>query len=351
MPKDFKLRPYQEDAIHLARLRFCDARSALISIFVGAGKSIIMSTLAKDYKKVVVLQPCLELVKQNHEKLAHAGLNTTMISSAHKGDWDADYIYTTPQTLSKNLGKCAEPELLIIDEANVFYDGKYFDQIFGAWPNCKVLALTATPYYYKRRTVYKGGWIVSQSTIVSIEQTYGKAVIEIDRQAGKAMGYGADIEIKRAAVPKCYDEHVQNPRVYHALIYEHLQGLFNLLTTLKNAIIFCDSKAHAELISKQGNIPTIFGDTPKKVRTEIVEKFNAGQIPFVATVGCLVRGYDRQDLENIVILTNFNNECEAEQVIGRLNRGTCKKTCWYNSRLNLAKPVAGKTTEVKVRRI
>lgn len=347
----FTLRPYQQQALDNVRAKLKVARSALAVLFVGSGKSHLIKEIAKDYKRVVVLQPCLELVKQNHAKLADAGLNTTMISSVNKGDWNADYIYTTPQTLAKNLDKCKEPDCLIIDEAENFYEGKLFDAIFGAWGKCKIFACTATPWHYRRKTKIKGGWIVSESTIVSIEEQFGKAVIEIDRHKGKAMGYGPDIQIKKAAIPKCYDEHVKNPRAYHALVCQHLLGLFALLDKCKNGIIYCDSKAHAELISRQANIPTIFGDTPKKDRVRIVEEFNAGKIPFVATVGCLVRGYDRQDLENIIILTNFNNECEAEQVIGRLNRGTCAKTCWYNSRLNTAKPEAGKTTEVKVRRL
>ena len=119
----------------------------------------------------------------------------------------------------------------------------------------------------------------------------------------------------------------------------------------KNGIIYCDSIAHAELLSKTFNIPTIFGDTPKKRRVDLIERFNAGRIPFLLTVGCLVRGYDRQDLENIILLTNFNNSCEFEQVLGRLNRGSCKKTCWYNRHINLRKPVVGDTEIIKVKRL
>lgn len=565
-----------------------------------------MSEVAKKFPKVVILQPCLELVKQNHEKLANSGLDTTMIDSAHKGNWDADYIYTTPQTLSKNLDKCTEPDLLIIDECftgdtliatpdgykkikdirvgdrvynacgigvveaittkqteetikmelsngesiegtgnhpiftqqgwtrlddlevrqtilglqdmsnlwnnvpanrrvhrkcickkdllqcivreckeptdwskqnckemslwweresntfasknananaeggrlgirssntngvssfgtplpnvlqgrysrrkeedcnrggrelsskprtknarpeeegavgtvrvesvshnkqtsprtvfnlqvsghpsyfaggvlvhncNVFYEGAMFKLILSRWKYCHVLALTATPYHYKRKTIFRGGWIWSQTITESIEKVFGEAVLSIDRQKGHEMGYGPDIQFKRADITRCYDEHFANRPVYKYIVEQHLEEVKNLLTSLNNGIIFCDSKRHAEAISEYCGVPTIFGNTPKKRRQELVEKFNAGEIKFLATVGCLVRGYDRQDLENIIVLTNYNNECETEQVIGRLNRGTCSKTCWYNSKLNTAKPKAGRMTEVRIRRI
>lgn len=310
-----------------------------------------MVGIAEYFKRVVVLQPCLELVKQNYSKIADVGMNATMIDSTHKGSWSADFIYTTPQTLVKHLHECQEPDLLIIDEANVFYDGKLFDRIFSYWHRCRVAGFTATPYYYKRKTRYKAGWMWNETTIVSIEEQYGPAVINIDREEGHALGYSPDITMKRVNIPVCNSMHLENPVVYKPIIESHLRGVSDLCKTLKNGIIYCDSIAHAELLSKTFNLPTIFGNTPKKVRADRVERFNQGRIPFLVTVGCLVRGYDRQDLENIILLTNFRNACEFEQVLGRLNRGKCKKTCWYNGVINTKKPVAGETELVKIKRL
>ena len=351
MKEKITLRPYQKTTIDRTLSRLQRTRFALAVLAVGAGKSWIMVDVAKQYKRVVVLQPCLELVKQNHAKLENSGLNTTMIDSAHKGDWNADYIYTTPQTLCKNLHKCKEPDLVIVDESNLFYEGSMFNKIFNAWKNCKVFGLTATPHHYRRRSLYKGGWVYSETTTVSIEEQYGRAVVELDRPTLKGMGYGPDINIVRTKIPACKTEHIENPVVYKKILDSHLMGVNNLLKTLNNGIVFCDSRRHAEWLSETFNIPTIFGDTPKKRRMDLVERFNQGRIPFLLTVGCLVRGYDRQDLENIVLLTNFNNASEFEQVLGRLNRGTCKKTCWYNGKINQRTPMEGEVELVKVRRI
>ena len=240
---------------------------------------------------------------------------------------------------------------VLVHNCNVFYNGKLFDTIFSKWKTCKVAGFTATPYYYKRKTVYKNGWMCNQTTIVSIEEQYGPAVINIDREAGHSMGYSPDIQMKKVNIAPLTTEHLSNPVVYNKIINEHLHGVSDLCKTLKNGIIYCDSIAHAELLSRTFNIPTVFGDTPKKHRVDLIERFCAGRIPFLLTVGCLVRGFDRQDLENIIILTNFNNSCEAEQVIGRLNRGTCKKTCWYNRRLNQKKPVVGDTEVIKIKKL
>lgn len=310
-----------------------------------------MVFVALQYKRVVVLQPCLELVKQNHEKLSNAGLNTTMIDSAHKGDWNADYIYTTPQTLCKNLHKLVEPDLLIIDEANVFWSGKMFDAIFDKWKRCKVLALTATPFFYDRRTVYKGGWMCAETTVYSIESTYGKTVMDMSRREGRELGYCPEIQFTKLRIPMVEAMHLENRPAYQPLLDDHLNKLNIVLQTLKNGIIFCDSKAQASWLSEHFNIPCIFGDTPKKERQQLVEWFNENKIPFVLTVGCLVRGFDKPDLENIVMLSNYNNASEAEQIVGRLNRGTGVKHCYYIGRLNLTPPAVGDKSIIRIKRI
>lgn len=346
------LRPYQSQSIDLLKSRLENNRFGLVVLAVGLGKSWVMVGIAEYFKRVVVLQPCLELVKQNHSKLDGLGFDTAMIDSAHaKKNWGAEFIYTTPQSLVKNLDKIQEPDLLIIDECNVFYDGKLFDQIFSAWTHCKVAGFTATPYYYKRKTVYKNGWMCNQTTIVSIEEQYGPAVINIDREQGCALGYSPEIKMRKVNIVPLTSDHLENPVVYGKIINDHLHGVSDLCKTLHNGIIYCDSITHAELLSQTFNIPTVFGSTPKKRRIDLIERFLQGRIPFLLTVGCLVRGFDRQDLENIILLTNFNNSCELEQVVGRLCRGTCSKTCWYNRRINTKKPVPGTTEIIKIKKL
>lgn len=310
-----------------------------------------MVGIAEHFKRVVVLQPCLELVKQNHAKLDGAGMNTTMVDSLHgKKNLDADFVYTTPQTLAKNLDNIAEPDLLIIDECNCFYNGTLFNTIFKHWKKCKVVGFTATPYHYERKTIYKSGWMWSETTCHSIEEQYGPAVINISRDDGYSMGYSPKITMTKIRITPIRSEHLDNP-VYKALVDRHLDEVAVLMDKINNAIIYCDSRSHAELLAKTFGCPTVFGSTPKKQREQIVEQFTSGQIPFVFTVGCLTRGFDYQGLENIIILTPFHNPCEAEQVIGRLARGTCNKTCWYNQQLNTSKPVPGKVELVKVKKL
>lgn len=347
---DITLYPHQEQAVVNANNYLELHRQALIVLSVGLGKSYIISALALQYKRAVILQPAMELVKQNHSKLTVAGLNSTMIDSAHKGDWSADYIYTTPQTLHKNLDKLEEPPIVFIDEAHMFYSGKMFKEIFAKWRNCKIVMLTATPYYQITKNEYSDGYMWSVSTTHSIERDLGiRACINIDREKALAMGYGCEIVYHRITkMPLLQPEYLKDIAIYKFMIEKHISNVQLLIDGLANGIIYANSIAEAEMLSQHFGFPCVFGKTKKKERALIVDNFISGKIKFVITVGCLKLGFDFPGLRNIILLSNFNNECEAEQVIGRLNRGSGTKHVWYIGKLNKNKPVPGKVTRIKL---
>lgn len=344
-----KLYPHQQMAVDNVNRYLKSHRYALVELAVGLGKSYIISTLALQYKRAVILQPAMELVKQNHEKLDVAGLSSTMIDSAHKGDWSADYIYTTPQTLSKNMDKAIEPEIVLIDEAHMFFNGKMFAEIFSRWHTCKVVMLTATPYYQVTHNEYSEGYMWSVSKTHSIAETLNIAACAcIDREYGLLLGYGCPIQFNKIRVPMLKAEHLRDRVTYGSMIESHVRYVKDLIDSMDNCIIYCDSIAQAEMLSERLHIPCVFGKTPKKQRLQIIDDLKSGKTKSLLTVGCLKLGFDFPELKNIILLSNFNNECEAEQVIGRLNRGKGTKFVWYAGRLNHNKPEPGRVTKVKL---
>lgn len=347
------LYPHQQQAVNETVKYLRTHRYALIELAVGLGKSYIISTLASMSKsgRAVILQPAMELVKQNHEKLAETGLNCTMIDSAHKGDWKANYIYTTPQTLCKNLDKLEEPSVVLIDEAHMFYSGKMFNTIFKAWKNCKVVLLTATPYYNETKTVYEGGYMYSVSTTRSIADELGiEPCVRLDRAAGLRLGYGCHINFHKVKMVYLKSEHFNDPATYWPMIQSQVQSVRNLVKNMDNCIIYCQNITQAEYLQKELGLPCecVFGKTPKKKRIELIDKLKNGVVRYVLTVGCLKLGFDFPGLKNILLLANFNNECEAEQIVGRLNRGHGEKDVYYIGRLNNNKPVPGKKVKTRL---
>lgn len=327
-------------------------RFALGVMAVASGKSYAAATIAKDFKRVVVLQPSIELMKQNHKSFENVGIPNEMINGNIKGDWSADVILTTANTLSTHLDCLEEPDLLIIDELHLQHWGKMRKTIMKAWQKCKVFGMTATPHYYTQEVRYKNGAMYSVTTCCAIADGYfGEPVYTLDREALKELGYGADIEIQKVKITKAREMHFTTPEMYWYIVNKHLDEVRSLLRLCKNAIIYCDGIHHAKFLAENiDGLECIFGETPAKQRKEIVERFMSGETKYVATVGCLKLGFDKPDLENIIILTNVKNPSNAEQQIGRLNRGSGKKWCYHNSELNTMEPVVGSQVWTEIKR-
>lgn len=350
-----KLRPYQQQAVDAVFEKLSTERCALVATCVGSGKSLIISECAKRFGRAVIVQPSQELVLQNYRKLIASGLDCTMIDGVHKGSWDSQYIFTTPNTLGKNLDKLCEPDVVIADEVHWGYLGSLWKTIRGSWKRCKLIGLTATPRYYVQRVQYDNGWMYSVTKCCALaDDIFGAPVIEIDREMLRAMGYGRDINMVYAKeIPRLKEEHIAMPEFFGKMIDAHIYGLFELLRRIPNALIYCNSRKHAELLNEQSNgaIKLLFGTTKKKERAALIEDFLAGKVKYIATVGCGKVGLDLPNLTSIVILTNVGNPDMLEQMIGRLNRGECEKTCYYNTKINTEKPVVGKEVRVPIKKL
>lgn len=240
---------------------------------------------------------------------------------------------------------------VLTHNCHMFWSGKMFNTIFRKWKNCKVVLLTATPYYNVQKTEYSGGYMWSVTKTHSIADELGiEPCVRLDREAGLKLGYGCTIRFHKLPIYMLKAEHIKDQATYQYMIDFHIDEVRKVVKNMENCIIYCDSIAQAELLQAKLGLPCecVFGSTPKKKRIELIDKLKSGVIKYVITVGCLKLGFDFPGLQNILLLANFNNECEAEQIIGRLNRGHGEKDVYYIGRLNNKKPVPGKTTKVRL---
>ena len=101
-----QLRPYQQDAVNAAVSWMKKCKSpAVLELSTGAGKSHIAAAIAKWFienaqKKVLILQPSLELTEQNYSKWIATGEKASIFSArANSKCTRYDVIYGTPKTV------------------------------------------------------------------------------------------------------------------------------------------------------------------------------------------------------------------------------------------------------------
>lgn len=144
-----KLRNYQEGAVEGIRQSYRDGfRSPLLVLPTGGGKTVVFSYVAAQTasrgKRVLILVHRIELLRQTANKLTEAGVYHGLINPKYTPNLHAPVQVASVQTVVNRLDKIHAPDLIIVDEAHHALAGTW-KKIIGAFPNARVLGVTATP--------------------------------------------------------------------------------------------------------------------------------------------------------------------------------------------------------------
>jgi ATP-dependent RNA helicase RhlB len=123
-------------------------------------------------------------------------------------------------------------------------------------------------------------------------------------------------------------EHITVEEITHELYHVGSDEKFKLLLGLmkrenpENALIFCNTRHDAEIVSKRLKINGIecdylMGDLPQKQRLALIDGMKDGRIKFLVATDVAARGLDIQDLALVI---NYDVPNEAENYVHRIGR-------------------------------
>jgi DNA repair protein RadD len=284
------LRYYQKDCLE----RCIENVGGLCILPTGAGKSHIIAALCHHFcdKRVLVVTPRLELVKQNREKIGNDNIICVTINTAHSRNMSAD--------------------ILIIDECHLvrMFDGMYRNLI----DRCEmVYGFTATPY--RLDSGHLSPYI------------FPNVIYEIDRSELIDKGY---LTPRRTAkIPHELLLNVNNSSFSSAakLSADVCPKTSSCIEFFKNktkgaTLIFgCDIR-HCEIIKSccGESSAVVHGKLSKTEREKMVTDFKKGNIKYLINCNILTTGFDYPDLRNIVILRPTDSYSLYEQICGRGDR-------------------------------
>lgn len=161
------LRGYQIGCVERTREAFRRVRRACVVVPTGGGKTVIAGAVVdgavNKRGRVLFLAHRKELIDQASAKLVEFGVAHGVIKAGVVQDLSHPVQVASVQTLSRRLDKltagpsaadrelgavppeCQPFTLIIIDEAHHVTAASY-KQILAAWPDARILGLTATPY-------------------------------------------------------------------------------------------------------------------------------------------------------------------------------------------------------------
>lgn len=331
----YVLRSCQDSAVNncLSYIRSPQNYPVVCVLPTAAGKSLVINEVARrSGDKALVLQPSIELLKQNYSKAEELGcIGMTMYSA---GGGSKEFGYLTYATLGsiKSLAamfKALGVTTVLIDECHTGVspaNGSMFIKFIRALNPKKVIGFTATPY--RLQSTLQGSKLVMLHRVFP---TYFRQIIHVtqikemlDNGWWTPINYeyyefdeshltlnSSGTDFTEESIKKAIEVQGINNNIFMRIHNLYEQGYSRIL-------VFTDSvdtaKRFAEYIP---NSAYLSADTNKKDRFQIVEDFKSGKIKTLFNYNILATGFDYPELECVIMGRPTNSLAVYYQIVGR----------------------------------
>lgn len=320
---------------------------ALIEAFQGAGKSLIIASIAKKVREmsgkyVLCLVPSATLLKQNAEKFKALGEHVSMFSASLKSkSLRYPCVLATPMSVKNSLDKFKiQFSAVILDEADrsltptILY---IIDKLREKNPNLRVLGLTGTPFtmnggYIYRLTVDGKAWPDTKAK----DPYFAKQVYKIGRRELTEEGFIVPIEFGEISAERYDTESLalnsmnkfDSKEVDRVFVGQGRKTASIVADAVNRAlpggrvIFFAATIQHAKEILASlpaCNSTIVTGDNEKEVKEEI-KKYKAGEKRYIVCVNMLTVGFDDPGTHTIVVMRKTESSALYLQIIGRTVR-------------------------------
>lgn len=321
---EINLRPYQEAAVEAAVEAFtCKRkRNGIIIIPTGGGKSWVIAAIAQRLDKpILIFCPSREIVIQNYDKMCKINPMFSSVYSASVGCKDINRItFATIGSVMNHMKDFQHFKYVMVDECHLCNArGGQYKTFFEA-ADRQVIGLTATPYRL-------GKGLNGTSMLKFLTRTRPRIFDEVlyycQISELLAKGYLADLryfDCTQLDMSNVHTNSTGNDFDENSLKLEYERsGFYDQLTSTtlrvlkpknkiprKGVLVFTRFTEEAERLTdklqrKGINSAIVTGETPKKEREAILEKFKDGTIKVVSNVGVLTTGFDYPALDTVIL--------------------------------------------------
>lgn len=323
------LRDYQIKAIESVRDSYRRKNmSPLLVMPTGAGKTICFCKIAHsaigNNKKVLILVHRSELLNQASAKLTQFGIIHGRVSPQFKPEYHIPVQVASVDTIIKRLEHIMKPDLIIIDEAHHVIKGNKWGNVIHAFPEAKLLGVTATPTRLNGDGlgVHAKGFFDDLIVATDVrELTNNGYLVPAIYYAPPALIEIEKIKIERGDYStRELSEQTNLPKITGDAIKHYINISNNL-----PAIAFCVDVKHAQDVAKSFNDAGITsgfidGTQSVKERQSKINGLENGSIKVLTSVNVVSEGTDIPVVTTAIILRKTKSLSLHLQMIGRVLR-------------------------------
>jgi superfamily II DNA or RNA helicase len=319
------LRAYQVEAVAAIRAAFTQHRRVLFVLPTGGGKTVIFAYItehaAAKGKSVIVVAHRQEIADQISVALTAMDVPHGRIQPGYATTDDLVQVGMV-QTIARRLETIQAPALVVIDECHHSVAGTWA-KITSAWPNAKLLGVTATP-----ERLDGVGLRDAFDTMVlgpGVRELIDAGYLAPFRYL--APGGGVDLSQVRsiggdynaADLEDALDQDsITGNVVEHYL--QHLAG--------RTAIAFCVTVAHAEHVAQRFreagiSAASIDGTMSSEQRHHLVNQLRTGELRVLTSCEIISEGFDAPAVGGAILLRPTQSFALFRQQVGRCLRPKC----------------------------
>lgn len=325
-----KLRPYQERAVSDVRQAFTRNRRVLLVSPTGSGKTTIFSYVARGVaaknKRVTILCHRDFLHRQICEALESWGVPHGRLKGGSKFTTRAPVTVASVFTLVNRLERYVPPDLVIVDEAHHFGHGNSWNKVAAAFPNARILGVTATPV--------RGDGIGLKDSFD--EMVVGPQVIDLTMQGflSPAEVYAPPVRVDLRGVRTRGGDYVASElsqEMDKPTITGDAVSHYTKLAPGSQAVVFCCSIKHAEDVAEgfsQAGFPAaaVHGKMDQFDIDQTFLRYARGEIRVVTACDLISEGFDCPKIETVILLRPTKSLGLYLQMVGRGIRPAPGKT-------------------------
>jgi DNA repair protein RadD len=330
-PAIFTPRPYQLASFEATqRALLCDRECVpAIELPTGAGKSWVLAMLAQWAVKpelsgrVLLIAHRKELLAQNGEKIEQlTGKEVGYVSAGlRREDYDHQIICAGVQTLYRRLDEVGERNLILVDEAHLISDDELsmFRQCIEAFPNARVVGLTATPYRTGTGSIVDNGIFTSIVYRANVRELINKGYLS------RLTTTPTSVSISSQGLQTSRGEYLASQQAERFLsqLTETCAEIVAATADRKAVLVFCVTVEHAEQVRDElenltgERVGLVTGHTIALERASTLHAFQSGDIQICVNVSVLTTGYDNPRIDAICILRCTKSPGLNAQICGR----------------------------------
>jgi DNA repair protein RadD len=325
-----QMRPYQNTLIERARANFmAGRRSQLLVLPTGGGKTVCFSYMAgravEKGLRVWILAHRVELLDQISRTLREFAVPHGVIAPGYIGDRRKPVQVASVFTLARRIDRYEKPDLIIVDEAHHAISASTWGRVITAFPDAKLLGVTATP-------IRLSGEGLGDLFETMVQGPTMRELIELGALSPYRLFAPAGVDLSgvhtrmgdfvRGEIEAAMDKpSITGDAVVH----------YRKLAPGRRAVAFCVSVEHAVHVAEQFrgagiSAQAIDGGMDRALRASVLAEFSAGRIQVIASCDLISEGFDVPAIEAAILLRPTQSLGLYLQQVGRALRTFPGKT-------------------------